>query len=101
MQRAKQYLLASCIYIIRHGYIPNPKLDAPDRIKKLIRREFPSTEGGSLFGDLTRRCWAEEYADLGPSIGIPGRSVGPALVLESRRWMRGCIMISWPSARSS
>lgn len=61
---SEQFSLASCIYTIRLGHLPHYELDAPDRIKKLIGREFPATAQDVLFGDVILKCWLGEYASL-------------------------------------
>ena len=61
---SEQFSLGSCIYTIRLGHLPHHELDAPDRIKKLIRSEFPATAQDGLFGDVTLKCWLGEYASL-------------------------------------
>lgn len=61
---SEQFSLASCIYTIRMGHLPHHELDAPDRITKLIKNEFPTTSQDILFGDLTLKCWLGRYLSL-------------------------------------
>ncbi|KAG5955901.1 hypothetical protein E4U57_003054 [Claviceps arundinis] len=60
----EQFSLGSCIYTIRFGHIPLDGLDPPDRIKKLMNNEFPSTENDVEFGDVTLSCWQGQYASV-------------------------------------
>ncbi|KAG6059147.1 hypothetical protein E4U32_004208 [Claviceps aff. humidiphila group G2b] len=60
----EQFSLGSCIYTIRFGHIPLHGLDPPDRIKKLMNNEFPSTENDVEFGDVTLSCWQGQYASV-------------------------------------
>lgn len=61
---SEQFALASCIYTIRFGHIPLGELDAPDRVRKLMNNEFPSTENDAKFGVVTLSCWQGQYASI-------------------------------------
>ena len=52
------------MYTIRSGHLPFHDLAPPERVRNLIRNEFPSTAADSLLGDITKRCWAGYYASL-------------------------------------
>jgi hypothetical protein len=54
--QSEQFALGSYFYNIRYGYISFHDLDAPTRVRKLVRNEFPSTSQDDLFGDLIQAC---------------------------------------------
>jgi len=62
--RSEQFSLGSCFYNIRYGHIPFTDLDAPTRVLKLMRNEFPSTIHDKIFGDLIQACWHGVYTSI-------------------------------------
>jgi hypothetical protein len=71
-EMGEKFALASCIYAIRFGHVPFHEIDAPDRVQRLIKGEFPPTTKDALFGDVTKRCWMGEYV----AITAVGKDVG-------------------------
>ncbi|CRK20316.1 Carbon catabolite-derepressing protein kinase like [Verticillium longisporum] len=61
---SEQFALASCIYTIRFGHIPLRELDAPSRIQKMMRHDFPSTKKDDIFGHVTLKCWQGKYNSI-------------------------------------
>lgn len=61
---SEQFALASCIYTIRFGHIPFCELEAPDRVRRLMNHNYPSTENDEEFGSMTLRCWLGQYESI-------------------------------------
>lgn len=57
----EQFALGSCIYTIRFQHVPWHDIDAPTRVRKLMRGEFPDPSNDSLFGEITSQCWLGTY----------------------------------------
>ncbi|KAI1187388.1 kinase-like protein [Nemania serpens] len=61
---SEQFALGSCFYAIRFGNKPFHELDPPDRIRKLMRSEFPPTCTDTLLGAVITQCWFGSYPSL-------------------------------------
>ena len=62
---SEQFALASCLYNIRFGNKPFHQLNAPTRVLKLIRNEFPATSADHVFGATIQKCWKGAYGSIG------------------------------------
>ena len=61
---SEQFALASCIYTIRFGHIPLHELEAPTKIQRLIKSDFPSTQEDRIFGHVMMNCWQGKYDSI-------------------------------------
>ncbi|CAD0107583.1 unnamed protein product [Aureobasidium uvarum] len=61
----EQFSLGSCIYNIRFGFAPfsDLGLESPVWRKRLVRKEFPSTEG-DVYGSIIQSCWYGVYPSI-------------------------------------
>ncbi|KAH7053494.1 hypothetical protein B0J12DRAFT_660084 [Macrophomina phaseolina] len=52
------------MYNIRFGQRPFSELEPPERVRKMISGEFPSTFKDREFGEIMTRCWNGEYDSI-------------------------------------
>ncbi|KAM0433468.1 hypothetical protein ACHAPT_004348 [Fusarium lateritium] len=60
----ERYLLGSCIFTIQFGHEPWHEIDEPQKIRKLIRNEFPDTSADQVFGEIVQKCWHGKYESM-------------------------------------
>lgn len=70
----EQFALASCIYTVRFGRLPHHDLDAPCRVQKLARNEFPPTDQDKVYGTIVTKSRLGQYETVA-SVALDIQSV--------------------------